>query len=789
MTDLCKPLRIIEQQLIVLHETVVANPDAITKYTEQFSALVRDATAKEWFRKKLRAALINSPPLLRQVTQQSSSFPAYANTALANGEPVYAFDPDNHALQALEVDFHHVADWFNAMHDLLTRDPANDIERHDHVLTQREFSKIMRYSPEVAVQRANEWFRLIGTRLTGQKDGVEVVMTWPDGYYAVRYTDRSTMMIDGQDLQNCLQTGTYWNNVEGGANAIYGIRKPNDEAVVGIRTEKLRYYSGDTSKIPVVNKLPLRWTVAECKGKNNQPVSAAYRRYVIDLLNNLHTTADFVNPGSMSDLTNAGIFLSDEGKFGSFEDAADLVYDENGLKIWRTSTKAIARVGRNEVEISLVSKAVTDIAASDRMTPAMMMRVLNGLKLPPSPRSVGLHKKLEDLGIIYSPSEHRFELLDTAGRLLLQDGPMKVISLGNRCLLMLGGKPMKTAILRDKATISEIQSSGAVDIVYVIAFLNAIDVPPSDLVELHIAEFGIGWDGKRYGAFDSIAVPEIAIKDGPKLCRMGQKRNRWFIVDGQRFVLLYGITRLRIVGTLSNDRDEEYLLRELVRRQKFTSVYDMTSDFGMLAIPNQPMVTSLPEFFANLGVITELMTTKFEGLPIRLDTQVVDFLRYYRLNGDPHGDGALPKNYAKLLAQHLMPVKGRRAILKNEGTHQVGDMSVNNLEILLPMAAIELCDAKRIPVPSLIYKGLAIFVRQAILHVKQHPGNFYRLDQPGPLYLKMDATARTAINDLNRAIGNNNSQLSATLHDKLKDDNTDISSRFAALNLLNRKRE
>ena len=803
---LCKPFKIIVEREKLLLEAIVVNPQQITRYLETLARDVKAPEGKQWFLKKLRISLINTPNLLKQINQQNSAYPDYANNALSQGQPVYEFDDNNPNLSSYEQRvFRHIIDWFNAMSGVLERTPTNEVERNDLVVTEHEFSKIMKYDTETAFEHANEWFRLMGTRLKGTKEGVEIVYTWSDGFYAVRYLDKNTMMTDGRDLQNCLQNGTYWDSVENGTNAVYGIRNPKDEAVVGIRVEiKPTYKSfGQTIKHPP--------ELEECKGKNNQPVTAAYRPYVVEFLNVLGVKAS-----KNHDLASADIHYNN-GKYGTFTETADLVYDKGGLKLWKGDDRILAQFGKNnELDIQTHAGSIVSFAATNRWPAKMTLSVLNTLKIPPARN---LADQLQRGGVAYDSATNQYLPLDEAGRVLGEFDGYKAVSLGLRFLLLKSGKVAYQVDVVGKAIESVSQLDNDLDEEQIIKFLNLIQMRPNVKTTIFlIRKMNIAFNGTIYGPLEDVMkeVDFAGYADGDaQMYRAGDLRE-WVAVAGDRdennVVVLIGVNQLNITG-LGNKTDSGiiHLIRRLIQKEGFTSVpSEQTRTLGVLNVPKikstktSKVVTSAKDVFENLQAIAESQTTIQNDMPfVNIDKDLFHFLENIKHFDDDYLVGELtdeespiPKDYDKLLAQYVLPKGKEKVTFKPMRTRQLFSTQVIDYEIIFSLAAMEISFLIQNKIPEVLNKALEIGVTQALAKVKENSNDMFSFDKsplrPGTsesalrtMKPWMTPEAERAIEDLAIVIREHNEQLKAHFENKLRSvsSESDLSDRFAALNL------
>lgn len=282
---------------VLLMEANVLNPDVIDGLCRRFSMRVEDPRGRQWFEKKLRAFILNTPSLLEPLAyppgEAPDDLPSWAAQAAARGD-LYYFRIDGPTTAGLTAKLDHIVDWFNALTEIAHRQPGNDVEMDDKRLAEKHLAKLMRYEPDQIEAVANDWYHHMGSRAKLTKQGVDVVHRWPDGHYLVTYSDFDTYSSDGNDLQNCMRGGNYWRQVETGEMQVYALRKPNDEAVVAFRV--------DNEKI------------VEAKGKQNQPPVAAYAPYVIDALNLIGLPP---SPSGLTDIRPLDIVVTAETRYGT----------------------------------------------------------------------------------------------------------------------------------------------------------------------------------------------------------------------------------------------------------------------------------------------------------------------------------------------------------------------------------------------------------------------------------------------------------------------------------------
>lgn len=346
-----------------LTEHVVINTEEVDAWARQWMARFSTEEARVWIYKRIRSWLLNDETLLVKLKTHDipPNAPGFVRSAVDRGEQVYRWHPvegDGH--ESVVERLSHILDFVSSVEAMIGMAPTNPVQQQQVTQAKKIISKLSKMTIEQAEQMAEQWAKLAGAGLKkGQKkEGVIVLHTWDNGMYAVRYTDQKVMQRDGHDLQNCLRQGTYWSQVNNGTQWVVSIRKPNDEAVVGMRWQ-----------------LPEPMSVLECKGKQNQPVGREYVPYVIDLLKAMK-----VSGNNSSDLRAAGIEYHD-GKFGTFRDIADH-FTFGSLQIWRSSSAFEAEIaGKRDVMTGRMTGdyEIAALSIPEDFGASGVLQVLNGL--------------------------------------------------------------------------------------------------------------------------------------------------------------------------------------------------------------------------------------------------------------------------------------------------------------------------------------------------------------------------------------------------------------------------
>lgn len=381
-----------------LTENVVVNVDDVTKFAERMAASVKAPECKAWFAKKLRGFILNDASIMDRVPPQEihKGMPAYVLQAAEKNEPVYSFSPVSPNLLAKNFDdrIQHIKDFFDSLYDVASAEPNadNPVEVEHQVVAKKILSKLQKMNLPQVEQAHELWGERAGRQVKNMsKEGCEVAITFGNGFYWVRYTDLNTMKRDGQDLQNCLRTGNYWEAVQKGTQAVYGLRTPSSEAVVGVRV--------------LLTGTP---EIVECKGKNNLPALPEYVPYILALLKKLGVK------NASADLKNAGIHVNN-GTYGTFEDIADVVYDKDGTKVMRVdesdSMRYLVRVRRHQFWARSKDGVLTELTGLERLPLPVIVAGLDAVGLPASGTPLAA---LAELGIF--PSDKGYGTIDEVGK-------------------------------------------------------------------------------------------------------------------------------------------------------------------------------------------------------------------------------------------------------------------------------------------------------------------------------------------------------------------------------------
>lgn len=383
-----KPV-ILERRLVEAESVIITNPQVAATVGEEYAARVKDAPFKDFLKRRVRQALLRQTGLhvpvgydQAQAMHGSETLPPYILQAMQERKPLYMISLTSEAMTSFKQTIEHLVDWFNAMSHLLQQEvnAGNQVALEDNALTKKAIGNLQNQTIEQAIASSEKWFARMGARVRGSKSDVIVMKRWPDGYYAVQFKPTpdglKAMQSDGNDLQNCLRYGNYTQAVQSGNSRVYAIRKPNDEAVVGIA-------------------LTRDGSVQECKGKNNKTVAPQYTGYCADFL-----TAIKAKPpehGSY-DLSNADIEFQN-GRFFIFQNDATQLLDQPHVKVWKNNHMALIDINGTELRVGIeaghltVNKKTTlpqqaTDAFRERTFIALnalnMLIALNALNMPPN---------------------------------------------------------------------------------------------------------------------------------------------------------------------------------------------------------------------------------------------------------------------------------------------------------------------------------------------------------------------------------------------------------------------
>jgi hypothetical protein len=798
----------VERLFLVEHNLV--NPKAVDLFIRGLVTRCKPDAGKMWLQKKLRSLIMNDTDYLIALSPAELSvmrgLPDYLTQAVERGDTVYQFAPVGDSLTAtrtLSQVMSHVIDWFNSLAVVAARKATSPIDVEDKVVAQKWLEKLPKIPVNDITAIADAWFAKMGTRIAAEKLGVETIHRWENGFYAVRYTDLATMQSDGRDLQNCLQNGTYWDAVKRGTNVVYGIRKPNDEAVVGIRAAMGR---GDRPQLE------------ECKGKNNKPVAPIYVPYVIDFL----TVTGFVIKNEY-DLKAAGIEVHD-GKLGRFEDIAPVSYDQDGIKIWQTKSRFVAATQGGRIEGTIINQTLAALSMRDANGAAIdftpdMLTLLNILKLP-SDAWMGDH--LAKQGIFYH--DGRYGDARTVGKpAFAVDGyagyqvtmSTSAQTAYSQIMVFATGKagddaapadawePVGHLVVDGKNHLTQV-SGKLFDTAMndpLLRILNALDLPPSLDLEPTLQSYQIFFDQVRYGRLAALGKPDIAV--GPmQLLRLG-RRQVWIM----RSTKQHGEARFSLKGkTLIQGSQPARLFSRPYQEPAWMGSAEANDAVRQLALKYKAKAVEDAELFGMVNTKAGLVADFPSFLAVAGKTQG---MAYYGQTTDPHPPQAQPLIRAaevmfadrldaaqqKALYATLKPDDGGITASTSE-TDTIYDITVPHISIELASANHRMVAARAITekaVIAAIQRDTTAAIQMARRLVASHPHGFIhikRMLSTTHLTATLSEGNRTALEALYQQAQTLHSATDAAIRVRRADPDkyaTDLSSRFAAMNAFRKR--
>lgn len=772
----------------LLNEAIVINPSEVDEWMQPLIDSCEPEAGKQWLKKRVRQYILNNEAMLvnvddlshspyssalrlKRMGENPESWPDYAQKAKQEGTPVFAFTMlNNRPLQDFAGHLKHLVDWFNALHMVSMRNATNDIETEDKVIATKELSKLQKYSYEMALQTADQWFNHMGSRAKNVKelDGVNIIAQLHGGFYVVEFTSEKAMMRDGHQLQNCLQQAYYWKQVLNGTMRVYSIRKANDEAVVGIRIV------GDE--------------LAEVKGKNNKAVSPSYVPAVVEFLNKISPVSQWltkigVGSGGRLDLENSDIIVSTDGVFGSIDQlakdigegvSAALVQSGGYVPhLWlrkgdlvvklmtRThvgirgdaSTAAILFVLNQAMKMGLVEKAFGSTnadAAADETNIAGIYY---------SPRGYGSYelvaKKMEGMPIGFAVYELKSKYkIVFDGELVLNINHNGQIEAGG---VWLDGKVRKAA----GPSISKIY--------------NTLNITPSGQNYKLEEFFNTFWNGDKWGLLDQVALDKFPTPNGTLYLINNKLKRNYFVWksskhDSSAIAPRFYVTRGKFIminnersfaALTNNDSDNATIVKVLIDKFGLNDINASKKEemgkWSSVAMPvGDKIVTSLPE-------LTKAIAT--------MDGEITQDRDYFDNFVESMSSKANPKEKEDFAA----------ALLKNLNRY-TGKVSVNdegNIEVKINDIPYYIIIRNHLTFNGIVDKMLARYerLRDELASVaNKNPdsfavGGFSYRGSHGAFLIDQE------INRINRAVR-------ARKEDKLKRDDIPLSQRFAELNAI-----
>ncbi len=433
----------------ILNEAIVANPDDIDEWLETFIDHVTLEVGKRWIATKARKHLFNTEDLLRQVDGTSvysyiGTIPPYIQSAFETDSPVFALDKQNQNLINFSTDLLHIVDYFNSLQHAATVQPGQWGVNHPNVVKEKRMREralaIINKLEQTAFKdiraQSEKWYQFVAANrdLSQKQEGVDIIKDWGT-HYAVTYKNSQALELDGGDLANCLRYSYYENRIQSGEAKVITIR------------EKSR--SGDPTRDKAVVAISLlskaseevagRWEVNECKGYGNRVPAIQYHKMITELLNDLDNLLHIVLRGVSNDLKAMGISAKViEGKtvYGSFEDVAEVIYDQDGIRIIASDSRAEIGIGRVGLSLGLRHGFIVSIDGDiNHVGIDNTIKALNILKTPTVNNS--LEKRLKNEYGIVSEKKYYTDRMEAIFKNLL--GPESLVYETNTLKVYEGG--------------------------------------------------------------------------------------------------------------------------------------------------------------------------------------------------------------------------------------------------------------------------------------------------------------------------------------------------------------
>ena len=262
-------------QLIQLNERNVHNTEEIDKWLKEIGREVPSSRSdiEKWLQKSVRLYLINKYENIHPIRQRNIFSNDWVQKALAKGEEVYEVEID----KDFEEKILHVIQY------LLEDSQAP------------KGSGLFKVSVPDIIETSQTWIERVHL-------GVEVIKKYGDGFKWVKLTTPETVEREGEILNNCLKENPEVYAKDG----VYSLRDRSDNPHVAF----------------IINQ---HKEVEDIKGKNNQPVSKKYLKY-LDVLYDEDIGTDFNIPDKLLRFTRE---IRYEGDYYSLEDDLSDLIDTN----------------------------------------------------------------------------------------------------------------------------------------------------------------------------------------------------------------------------------------------------------------------------------------------------------------------------------------------------------------------------------------------------------------------------------------------------------------------------
>lgn len=230
---------IIESLLFLLLESrVVANPEEVDEYIDDFERKTNKPSVKQWLKVRLRKYFLNDYSNAMVITHPSKNLPTYALIALEKGQEVVAVMPTDTFCRKID----HVIDYFNsddapqgALHGISVDDAIKKSEEWNEILAKRAID-----------QETEEDYRVI------KKDGL---FTW------VELLSQKALEKETHYMSHCVgdpQMG-YADAIKQGRCQIISLRDSSNKphVTIEVKGDEIEQVQGHGNKAVAPKYLPL----------------------------------------------------------------------------------------------------------------------------------------------------------------------------------------------------------------------------------------------------------------------------------------------------------------------------------------------------------------------------------------------------------------------------------------------------------------------------------------------------------------------------------------------------
>lgn len=281
-----------ESRLLV--ERDVANAGELKKWVSEVSSRVTAQIGRTWLNSQLFQFIVNrvdDSRMVRQiamVSQIPDGSPDWLVQKVHAGQPVYQITVTPEFTETVNS----VVDWLN---NWCAENPGSRIN----------------YTWEQAVKDSHRWHKELARGKsfgdeTFDDPGIATIVEYPDGARWVDVQTEVCLKREGGRMGHCV--GSYHDRVSGGSTKIFSLRDAKNRPHVTIRVENANpvYWHPESDQL----SLPLAdsgGSIAEVKGKQNQPPVARYLSYVKDFITRFNVGME---DSALYDLEKSGLYWS-----------------------------------------------------------------------------------------------------------------------------------------------------------------------------------------------------------------------------------------------------------------------------------------------------------------------------------------------------------------------------------------------------------------------------------------------------------------------------------------------